>query len=422
MRKHRWRRRLLVGAFLALLTGCVRGQEGPAYGVVAHLTRPGEYETADQELTLLSAAGVSLVRTAFDWSLVQPQPDTWHFDHLDHVVGLAAASDIEVLGVLAYRVPWAAHPAVDPEPWLAYVRTVVARYHDRVRFWEVWNEPNQEKFWMASPDPTAYAGLLRKTYETIKAVDPGLIVLNGGTARIPHDYLEGLYTAGAAPYFDVMSVHPYRTKQSPESGGLYQDLLSLQTLMNRYGDARKPIWITEIGWPTHRLLQLGMRRRFSEDEQAGLLGRALLVAFQAGAQMVIWYELVAPEDRATDGRDHFGILHRDLQPKPAFHALQALIRARPEGSKVHPGIWHEGGLYYPHWQRPDGALGWALWSISDTTTYQLQWEGPLLEGWDGQGRPVLTGPLAPPLEISLSTAPLFLIGPTSLSLTPAQNP
>ena len=27
----------------------------------------------------------------------------------------------------------------------------------------------------------------------------------------------------------------------------------LRELMAKYGDAKKPIWITEIGWPTHRM-------------------------------------------------------------------------------------------------------------------------------------------------------------------------
>lgn len=412
-------------ACLALLAGIGTARAGwarqtPAYGVVAHLTRPGEFEYAREEIALMRDAGIGLVRTAFDWNRVQPRAGVWSFDHLDRVVSLADSAGIDVLGVLAYRVPWAPHPADDPGPWLAFVRKVVARYHDRVRYWEVWNEPNQRRFFMAAPDARRYAGLLRQTYAAIKAVDSSLVVLNGGTARIPWPYLDSLYAAGAP--FDVLSIHPYRPRTSPERGGLFEDLTRLRALMRRHGGGDSPIWMTEMGWPTHRAIREGLRRRISEEAQARYLARAFLLSFQAGVDLVCWYELVSPETRATDGRDHFGLTHRDLRPKPAYHAYRALIAARPPASVRHRGAWARGDHYTPHWQRPDGQLGWAVWTAGEEETVRVTWQGTVRAAWTVLGEPVTLPEGAHPegahtLTIEADSMPLYLIGPMRVTLS-----
>ena len=74
-------------------------------------------------------------------------------------------------------------------------------------------------------------------------------------------------------------------------------------------------------------------RGVSPERQAQLLARTYLLAFEGGVDAVFWYNLRAFENDPFYNEDHFGIVHKDLSPKPAFLAYQTLIRARPAGSK-----------------------------------------------------------------------------------------
>lgn len=241
----------LIAMHLIVLCGSSLAQTSPC-GVCAHVSRHGDHELADEEFTLMRQAGIRWARTDFDWTTVQPRKDTWDFSMLDATVDKAESAGIQILPILAYDVPWATPAYQHLDAWLDYVQKTVRRYHERLRYWEVWNEPDLLQFWKETPDPANYTILLKATYQEIKRIVPGLQVVLGGLSGIPYDYIEGIYKAGGAAYFDIMAVHPYRYPSTPEARSLTEDLQKLRQLMAEYGDADKPVWITEIGWPTHQ--------------------------------------------------------------------------------------------------------------------------------------------------------------------------
>jgi hypothetical protein len=131
-------------------------------------------------------------------------------------------------------------------------------------------------------------------------------------------YLDQLYSNGTAQLADGIAVHPYSFPSLPMDanqavvGGL-NDLPALHALMDRHGDGGKKIWITEFGAPTG-----------TGSEAVSEEGQAAAVA-QAGQQVQLWgwagpliyYELLDGGDDRTDIEQNFGILRRDLTPKPA---------------------------------------------------------------------------------------------------------
>ncbi|MBN2476249.1 MAG: beta-galactosidase [Pirellulales bacterium] len=381
------------------------------YGVCAHISRGDEHPVARRELQAMRAAGIAWVRTDFSWSGVERRPGDWDFAQLDETVDWAEAAGVEILPILDYDVPWArpAHEHLDK--WLVYVRRIVKRYKDRLRYWEVWNEPNLQQFWHDKPDPKAYAKMLRATYDAIKQIDPELVVLFGGTAEIPWSFIEGVYQSGGAETFNVMNVHPYRYPAAPEQRPLYEDLLRLRRLMEKYGDGDKPIWATEVGWPTHE-----GPRGVSLPRQAQMLARCYLLSLQAGVEVVFWYEFQAPEERADYNEHHFGIVHRDISPKPAYAAMAALTRARPSGSKAVERPWRTGDVYHPAWQRPDGETAWALWRVGDDHGYAVQIEGAVAEAFDHLGQPVDLDATTGSVRLTLGEGPIYLIGPAELTI------
>ena len=215
------------------------------YGACEHVTRG---ESPSRTCAVLRPAGIGWVRSDFDWRLIERKPGEWDFSFFDRVVGECEAEDVQLLPILGYSVEWAdpAHEHLDA--WGEYVKRVVEHYGRRLPVLEVWNEQNDPGFWK-DPSAANYLALLRRTYEVVKARDPALRVSFGGTSGIPFRFIEEVYKLGGAKYFDMVSVHPYTHPDAPE-GRVDRDLEKLRAIMAKYGDAEKPIWITEVGWPT----------------------------------------------------------------------------------------------------------------------------------------------------------------------------
>ena len=215
------------------------------YGACEHVTRG---EPAARTCAMLRQAGIGWVRSDFDWQAIERKPGEWNFSTFDRIVGECEAEGVQLLPILGYSVPWAnpAHEHLDA--WGGYVKRVVEHYGKRLPVLEVWNEQNISGFWK-EPNPTNYLALLRRTYEVVKAHYPALRVSFGGTAGMPFDFIEDVYKLGGAKFFDLISVHPYTHPGEPE-GRVDRDLEKLRAIMAKYGDAEKPIWITEVGWPT----------------------------------------------------------------------------------------------------------------------------------------------------------------------------
>jgi hypothetical protein len=96
------------------------------------------------------------------------------------------------------------------------VRRLVGRYRDRVKIWEIWNEPEQPSYWLGAPDPAGYARLLRAAYRGAKAGDPNAIVLFAATGFVQYGYVaRTLESLAGARAFDAVAVHPYRFPSGP---------------------------------------------------------------------------------------------------------------------------------------------------------------------------------------------------------------
>ena len=223
------------------------------YGICAHVSRHGDHELAGEEFQRMRDAGIGWARTDFDWTTVQHQQNgPWDFSLFDETIRLAEEGGITILPILGYDVAWARPAYKHLDLWREYVRQIVSRYKDRLEYWEIWNEPDLEQFWTEKPNAANYTILLKAAYEEIKSVDPEAKVLLGGLSGIPMEFIKGIYEAGGGAFFDIMNVHPYRYPQTPEAAPLKEGLQKLRELMARCGDADKPVWITEIGWPTHQ--------------------------------------------------------------------------------------------------------------------------------------------------------------------------
>ena len=87
--------------------------------------------------------------------------------------------------------------------------------------------------------------------------------------------------------------------------------------MDRHGDGRKKIWITEFGAPTGT----GPNAVSEARSGKGLLQAREQLERWDWAGPLIYYELVDGGTDPTDIEENFGVLRDDLSPKPAAVAL-----------------------------------------------------------------------------------------------------
>jgi len=251
---------MLAATALALATAPMAALAEPTetYGVCAHLHRVTNPAECADECRLIASAGIKSVRFDMEWWRIQKKPGAqFDFSHYDAVIDDAEAQGLQVLPIIHDLPQWAEPVWEHLGAWGAFVEAVAAHYGDRLPEIEIWNEESHRHFWKYEPSPENYCATLKAAYEAAKRANPAVRVLFGGTAGVPLGFIEDVYKAGGAPFFDAMNIHPYNHPRQPE-GHLDVKIEAVRAIMARYGDADKPLVITELGWPTHDASILGV--------------------------------------------------------------------------------------------------------------------------------------------------------------------
>lgn len=238
-------------ALCALAAFAAAADPANPFGATAHVSRD-EFDRRDKAFELCHAMGMGQIRFDYQMRDMKPTKDgPWNFDRYDKIVESAARENVTMLPILFALPGWALPVWEHADVYAEFARVTVQRYGRKMPVLEIWNEQNIPGFWKPEPCASNYLTILRAAYRAAKEVDPGIRIAFGGTAGTDLDYIGEIYALGGKDDFDIMNVHPYSHPHPPE-GRLDVSLESLRKLMANYGDAGKPVWITEHGWPTHR--------------------------------------------------------------------------------------------------------------------------------------------------------------------------
>jgi polysaccharide biosynthesis protein PslG len=329
---------------------------GPEIGVHSNLAFEGDPQRiATTVAAIHDLLGAQVVRESLLWNQVEPVEGRLDWSGTDSAIEELRSAGIEPLLVVLGSPSWAnGVPATTPrqylrvpptgaalDTWLSryseFLALAVRRYHDYVRRWEIWNEPNLAAFWGPRPDPVTY----RRVYETLRAtilrVDPKAEVAVGGLASLTvarYPNIPGLAflrrLTRTRPPIDNVAIHPYTTDDHPPDLQIpgennFDDIARVHDQLVAEG-VRASIWVTEWGWSS---AAVGKRL------QARYVDRSL-------AMLEHRYRFVRV---ATYFLDHDlpplflqGLLDEDLQPKPAAlpfrrHADLAASRCHPSGAE-----------------------------------------------------------------------------------------
>ena len=262
----------------------------PFLGVTIELEQYDDPRQRQEALRRLSDAGFGWVRQRVDWNRIEPQPGAYQWAWLDDVLADISAAGLEPVIVLDGSPAWARdskdlprenadraspsslltpHPSqfappATPETYARFAAAFADRYQDTVRFYQIWDEPNIAPHWgNRLIDPVGYARLLRAAAIAVRAADPDAAVLaaalaptqdRGHTAIDEGHFLQRLYAAGAAPYFDAVLVQPFGFGTGPGDSRSRVDVLNfrraawVRRVMVAAGDGQTPVWAVRFGW------------------------------------------------------------------------------------------------------------------------------------------------------------------------------
>ncbi len=334
--------RILHSAFcIAPLSAAFAAGNG-AFGICEHVawsvSAGGEYENRDTAFDRCAAAGIEWVRFDVRWNYVGASAtNVFNWWQIDGAFDSAEAHGVQPLPILLGKNPWTSAEAKDDlDNWEAFVSAFVTHFRGRFTAVEIWNEPDNED-WGVIP-AADFKKIMQRAYTAIKAVDSTVTVVLGGVTASGADYLSSLYSNGVKNYCDAVAYHPYVHPHAPDeewrtgnilSGYTYHSFIrninSVKSVMSSNGDGSKPLWLTEMGWPTHS-------SGVSEAQQASFITNAAAIAFANGVEKFFVYELKAPETSSSDAESHFGILHSDYTFKPAYLAYRDYIVRKESGA------------------------------------------------------------------------------------------
>jgi Beta-galactosidase len=341
----RMRRLALLAALAALVAAVVAPPAVAAkrkvpfgfFGVVVspELSNLGP-EALDRQSALMAASGVESARLSISWGALEPTRGVYSFGGLDALVGAMARHHIDPIVNVSAPPPWNAlrggpewsrSPPRDPILFAKLFRELVLRYGPRgsfwvenpavprvpVREWQLWNEQNAPWHWSVTPWAPRYVKLLKPTYRAIHRADRGAKVIAGSLVAAPQSTqwsaMRALYRAGGKRYFDEIAIHPFTNNARSVRGTVDQviDIVKrVRAHMRRYGDARKPVLITELTWAA-AVGRVPKRAQFGlETTPKGQVQR-LRAAYRGLAKRrrslriseVHWYDWASPYDNTA---------------------------------------------------------------------------------------------------------------------------
>lgn len=288
------------------------------------------WETLDHRLQLAKELGIHGVRIDMWWGVIEPEKDRFEWDFPDRVIEHIVKAGLEPYPILCYNPAWSpdASPADDDarERFTLYASELVKRNRGRVKYYEVWNEPNIVPFWVPAPDPALYAPLLKSVYTAAKESDPDCVIVAMCTAGPDYKFIDAVYREGAAAYLDAVSFHRYDATK--DESLLENEIRQIRRIMERYGDVAKPLLITELGYTTG---PSEVSKPVSYEDQAEWATKSYLLALAEGVDQFYYFKMV--DDYFENNPDGlWGFLEHDYKEKPSWQAVKAMT-TRLKGGK-----------------------------------------------------------------------------------------
>ena len=286
------------------------------------------------------------MRISFGWDAIESTEGTYDWLFWDEYVRMAVDDyGITLLPYICYVPMWSStgaekdtlyywnYPPKDNKPWGEFVKALVNRYKDRIRTWEIWNEPDIWIYWQGSREQ--FVEFMKVASDAVREADPTAKVVFPGIAYDP-EFIKDLFENwGMSKYFDVVNMHNYyETWHHSPIEQIVNYVNDVYDVVKTYGN-NQPLWMAEVGYSTFRKgarvsdsYSAYYNYEHTPEYQAVHLFKTLaLVASTEKISAVAWYEIkdLPPSENVigdNDNNRYLGVAYADHTPKPAARALQ----------------------------------------------------------------------------------------------------
>lgn len=324
------------------------------------------FETLDRNtfdpqrmIPFLAESGVKFARCQTGWMRCEKTPGQYDFRWLDEVVDPLSAVGIETWFSLSFGHPvhtpaakyeeawkkangklvpgWARgwvgetplyHGEKGMSAWKAYVRALCRHFRGRVRYFEIWNEP--ETFWTHCGDPLHemsleekakdYVDFVARTAEVIRSELPDAQII-ADVAQTGTAYIKALGKYHLADVIDIFSYHFYGPVPEEFLEARIANLRANLIPSDPSGKIR--IWQGESGRASGKS---GLFSFPTEMAQAKYLTRRYLSDLVCGAELSSFFTVTDFLCYYPDGRDqYYGVIDaKNNCGKLAYYAMQGM--------------------------------------------------------------------------------------------------
>jgi hypothetical protein len=232
----------------------------------------------------------------------------YNWTKMDAIVAEAEQHGVDLVMNLGRTPTWASARPSEPSPyglgksaepknnqmWTEWVSQIGNRYRGRIKYWEVWNEPNfpwkaaSNSFYTGTPEKLL--ALQQIAYQTLKDIDQDNKILT--PAFTDFDYAEYFMRIGGGYTADILSYHFYTNEGNPLSHidrapeKIYKYYAgTIRHLADNYTGGKKlPVWNTEQGWITNSSCA-----QMDQEYAQNLLARAYIMNWASGVQRFYFY-------------------------------------------------------------------------------------------------------------------------------------
>lgn len=296
------------------------------------------------DFEMLKKSGIKMLRISFGWDGIETAKDKYDWLFWDEFVRMAVDDyGITLIPYICYTPKWNSdfgtdsvnywhYPPKNYEEFGQFVGDLVNRFKNRIKSWELWNEPDITVYWNGPIDD--FAKLVKIGSKAVRKADPNAIIVLGGLAHQP-EFLRKLFRdEGISQFVDVVNIHNYYETWSGLPIERIQDYVGeVYDIVQRYGN-NQSIWMAEVGYSTWRMTKSKVSDDYTayykyehtpEYQSVELFKTLSLVVNTGKVNAIAWYEvkdLPPGEEVIGDNNNrNLGVAYSDYKPKPALKAL-----------------------------------------------------------------------------------------------------
>ncbi|HET9102969.1 MAG TPA: hypothetical protein VFN55_06400 [Solirubrobacteraceae bacterium] len=308
-------------------------------------------------------SGARWFRDQFWWYKIEPRPGRFDFRYYDHYMLAVGRRGLHVVAQLEGSPKWSASSVwavpANPAAYARYVAAVLHRYGSGGTFWkahpglagsaitavELWNEPYFPNGNAGHYDPARYARLVRASYRAAHRVDRSAkILLEADMAT--HQYgpetfrwwVDSLYRAMPSlnRYFDGVAMHDYgsdavhltpmRFGQAYRNWDRTRRIEDVRALFVHHHAARKPFWITELGFTTCHLRNVDCLSPAAQAADLQTMFGYITGRYRSWVRSVFVFRF-QDAGHGTGFYDSYGLVRVNGTPKPALSVFRPFALA-----------------------------------------------------------------------------------------------